>query len=231
MESVMPDIVIPIAFPDYKIAVNTPKQKIMIPDLIPGIDLLPDSIVIPETKNRVPDLGHAGVLFIHGKLGTTKYYEYGRYDSDAGNVRKLTLRDVKIDREHPTKASLLYVLSQISAGSGQNGRIMAAYIEVPGKYPAMLDYALKRMAENANPNRKKYDLFLNSCNHFMKGVLDSASVMAPVMIDPRPNSYIHEIRLSFPRLDYSRATNSLQVQNGPTSLASVFPVYAQPAAV
>jgi hypothetical protein len=227
----MPDIVIPIAYPDYKIAVNTPKQKINIPDLIPGIDLLPDSIIIPETKNRVPELGHAGVLFIHGKLGTTKYYEYGRYSSDTGNVRKLSLRDVKIENGHPTKASLLYVLSQISAGSGQNGRIVGAYIEVPGKYQVMLDYATKRMAENSNPNRKKYDLFVNSCNHFMKSVLDSAGVITPSMIDPRPISYIDEIRLSFPKLDYSRATHSLQVQNGPKTLASTFLVYAQPAAV
>lgn len=123
----MPDIAIPIVFPDYLIAVNTPKTKIKVPDLIPGFDLFPDSVVIPETKNKLPELGHAGILFINGASGTTKYYEYGRYASSDGNVRKLPIRDVSMAPDgHPSKASLLYALSQISAGSGQNGRILGA---------------------------------------------------------------------------------------------------------
>ncbi len=228
----MPDIAIPIVFPDYLIAVNTPKTKVKVPDLIPGFDLFPDSIVIPETKNKLPELGHAGILFINGASGTTKYYEYGRYASSDGNVRKLPIRDVTMAADgHPSKASLLYTLSQISAGSGQNGRILGAYIQVPGKFKAMLDYAQKRMAENSNPNRKKYELMSNSCNHFMKGVLDTAGVDTPYMLDPRPNSYIEEIRVDFPKLDYSRAEHKLVVENPPASLASLIRVHAQPAAV
>lgn len=46
----MPDIVIPIVFPDYLIAVDTPKTRLAIPDLLPGIDILPESVEIPETK-------------------------------------------------------------------------------------------------------------------------------------------------------------------------------------
>lgn len=228
----MPDIAIPIVFPDYLIAVNTPKTKIKVPDVIPGFDLFPDSIVIPETKNKLPELGHAGILFINGASGTTKYYEYGRYATSDGNVRKLPIRDVTMAPDgHPSKASLLYTLSQISAGSGQNGRILGAYIQVPGKYKAMLDYAQKRMSENSNPNRKKYELMSNSCNHFMKGVLDAAGVNTPYMLDPRPNSYIEEIRADFPKLDYSRAEHKLIVENPPASLASIIRVHAQPAAV
>ena len=128
----MPDIAIPIAFPDYLIAVNTPKARIKIPDLIPGFDLLSDTIEIPEIKNKLPELGHAGILFINGKLGTTKYYEYGRYASSVGNTRKLSLRDVKIMSDgHPSKATLLYILSQISAASGQNGRIRGRMLKFP----------------------------------------------------------------------------------------------------
>lgn len=99
-----------------------------------------------------------------------------------------------------------------------------------GKFQSMLDYAHKRMQENSNPNRKKYDLISNSCNHFMKGVLDAAGVDTPYMFDPRPNSYIAEIRLDYPKLDYSRAEHKLVVENPPASLASIIRVYAQPAA-
>lgn len=226
----MPDIVIPIVFPDYLIAVNTPKTQVQIPDLIPGFDLFPDNVVIPESKNKVAELGHAGVLFINGAKGTTKYYEYGRY-APQGIVRKLSISDVQIAMGgHPTKLSLSYTLSQISAKSGQGGRIMGAYIEVPGKYKAMLDYAHKRHRDNNNPSRKPYDLFTNSCNHFMKGVMEAAGVDVPYMIDPRPNSYIDEIRGRFPDLDYSKASHKLIVENAPDSLAMISRLSNQPAA-
>lgn len=55
----MADIVIPIVFPDYLISVNTPKTRVKIPDLIPGFDLFPDDIEVPETRNKFPELGHA----------------------------------------------------------------------------------------------------------------------------------------------------------------------------
>ena len=71
------DAVIPLVFPDYLIAVNTPAKTIRVPDLIPGLDLLPDRLTVPSTKNKVPELGHAGVLFLSGESGVTKYYEYG----------------------------------------------------------------------------------------------------------------------------------------------------------
>lgn len=226
----MLDIAIPIVFPDYLIAVSTPNASIRVPDLIPGFDLLPESIEIPETNNRLPELGHAGILFINGRNGTTKYYEYGRYASSLGNVRKLTIRNVRIAAGgHSTKSSLTYVLSQISASSGQNGRISGAYIPVPGKYQAMLDYAQKRMLENRNPQRRSYDLTSNSCIHFMKGVLVAAGVNLPWMLDPRPNSYIEEIREDFSKLDYSKVENRLVVENPPGSLAASIQVNSQPA--
>ncbi len=213
----MPDIAIPIVFPDYLIAVNTPRKQI---DLLPGIDWFPDTIVIPETKNKVPDLGHAGILFINGKTGTTKYYEYGRY-SPNGSVRKIpNLRDVRMGSDgHPLKETLSYTLSMISSRAGQNGRISGAYIEAPGKYQVMLNYAETRRKANSNANREPYDLFTNSCNHFMKGVLDAAGVDTPRMIDPRPNSYIEELRDMYRDLDYVKVTHTLSIENAPLSLA------------
>jgi hypothetical protein len=120
---------------------------------------------------------------------------------------------------HPTKASLSYTLSQISVKSGQSGRISGAYVEVPNKYAAMLEYSKKRHLENGNPGRKPYDLLSNSCNHFMKAVLESAGLKVPYLLDPRPNSYIEEIRDYYQDLDYSKASHSLKIENPPKSLA------------
>ena len=215
----MPDIAIPIVFPDYLIAVNTPKARLAIPDLLPGIDILPDDIEIPETNNKFSQLGHAGILFINGTSGITKYFEYGRYNGPLGYVRKLSIRDVKIQSGHPTKTSLNYTLSQVSVKSGQSSRILGAYIEAPNKYKFMLNYAKKRQLDNNNPGRKAYDLFTNSCNHFMKEVLVVAGIDVPYLLDPRPVSYIEELREDFPDLDYSKASHTLKVENAPQSLA------------
>jgi hypothetical protein len=69
------DKVIPIVFPDYKITVEAQKVKV---DVLPWVDF--DNFTIPEYKDKISNLDHAGILFINGKNGTTKYYQYGRYD-------------------------------------------------------------------------------------------------------------------------------------------------------
>lgn len=228
----MSDIAIPIVFPDYLIAVNTPKTKVKIPDFLPGIDLFPESVTLPETKSKFPELGHAGILFIKGATGLTKYYEYGRYDSAGkGLVRKLTIRDVVMAGGSPTKQSLSYTLSQISVKSGQGGRISGAYIPVKDKFDAMQAYVNKRVLDNRNSSRKPYELMSNSCNHFMKGVLDAAGLNLPYMFDPRPNSYIEEIRDDFSDLDYSKVENKLVVEDAPQSLANHLQALFQTAAV
>lgn len=112
-----------------------------------------------------------------------------------------------------------YTLSQISVKSAQNGKISGAYIETPNKYKSMIEYATKRQLDNNNPKRKPYDLFTNSWNHFMKGVLESAGIDLPYLVDPRPNSFIEEIREDYPDLDYSKASHTIKVENAPQSLA------------
>src|SRR5262245_23074426 len=97
------DVFIPIVFPDYKIAALGTKWG---------------------------GLGHAGILFILGSTGTTKYYEYGRYDKAAkGEVRKRKVPDVKVDKK--TKAidlkSLAAALDSIASQSGQGTRIAGAF--------------------------------------------------------------------------------------------------------
>ncbi len=58
----MPDIAIPIVFPDYLIAVNTSRTFLDIPDINPGFDILPDKVEIPATNNKLPELGYAGIF-------------------------------------------------------------------------------------------------------------------------------------------------------------------------
>lgn len=184
----MADVVIPIVFPDYKI--STP-------------------------IGNIGELGHAGVLIILGSTGTTKYYEYGRYDKAAlGLVRKKTVPDVVIDKTtgKPTEASLAKTLASISHQSGHNTRISGAYIEVSGGYVKALKYADDRYKENSNSKRESYGLLGNNCGTFMKKTAEAAGAPMPWQLDPRPNSYIEEIRADYPDVDYDPGTKKITIK-------------------
>lgn len=202
------DFVIPIVFPDYLIAMNTPKTSI---DILPWVDF--DNINVPSKNYHVPELGHAGVLFINGTKGTTKYFEYGRYDTaNKGLVRKISISNVKIENNQIDYTSLKKVLREIAERSGQGGKINAAFITVDNKFDAMLSYAELRQKQNSNPQRKPYDLTSNSCIHFVKETTEAAGVDTPWMLDPRPNAYIGKFRSNFPDLDYDKKTDSLKIE-------------------
>ncbi len=202
------DIVIPIVFPDYKVAIEVEKTKV---DVFPWVDF--DNFTIPKYSDKISNLGHAGVLFINGKTGTTKYYEYGRYDpQNIGLVIKVrNLPDVQILNGSIVIESLKKPLAFISRVSGQSGRIQGVYIEVENKFKAMLEFANLKKMQNGNPKRIPYDIWSNSCIHFVKAIVAKAGVSAPWMIDPRPNSYIGEFRDEFSDLDYSG--NVLIIEN------------------
>jgi hypothetical protein len=196
------DIVIPIVFPDFRIAVEVQKTKV---DVFPWTTF--DDFHLPAYKEKVSNLGHAGVLFVHGNTGTAKYYEYGRYDSPQNLglvVKARNLPDATTKNEKVEHVSLKKPLSFISRISGQSGRILGVYIEVENKYEAMLSHAEFRKSQNASPTRRPYDLLTNSCIHFVKEIAEKAGVNTPWMVDPRPNSYIGEFRADFPDLDYTR---------------------------
>jgi hypothetical protein len=180
------DVLIPIVFPDYKISALGKKWE---------------------------GLGHAGILFVPGSTGTTKYYEYGRYDkAEKGQVRKLTIPNVRIDKSTGKidMRSLAEVLTAISQQSGQSTRIAGAFIEQDG-YQKVLDYVEGRRKANSDPRRKEYGLFSNNCATFMQQSLDRAGVNTPWMLDPRPNSYIDELRADYPTLDYDPKTKALKI--------------------
>ncbi len=200
----MPDVAIPLVFPDYLIAVATPPVRVDVPDWLPGV---PNEVTIPSSRAKLPYLGHAGVMFFNGRTGMTKYYEYGRYDpAEKGLVRRQPIPDVRIDRSgRPTGVSLKSALSRVSTASGQRGRIEAAYIELAfGAFDLMLGYALRRAGENANPRRTPYDLTSHSCLHFAKAVAEAGGATLPRVIDPRPAGYMDSIRDDLPDLDFSQ---------------------------
>ena len=202
------DVAIPIVFPEYLITVETPEVKVEVPDILPGVDILPDRIKIPPTKKKIPYLGHAGILFIEGGNGLTKYYEYGRYDpAGKGLVRKQLLSDVKMGSNgRPTKKSLEKVLTEISLKSGQGGKISGAYIELdPGTFIKMLAHATTRMKKNSDPHRAPYELLSNSCLHFMKEVAEAGGARMPAVMAPQPAGYIVQVRLQENDLDFERS--------------------------
>ena len=133
-------------------------------------------IAFPNSKistpiGRISGLGHAGVLLINNESGLTKYYEYGRYDSEnKGIVRTFEIPNVVIDKNgNPTPESLTKTLKSISEKAGHGGRIEGAYIK-SDKFKEMNDYAIKKMNENANPDRKEYSLLNNNCGTFAADV-------------------------------------------------------------
>lgn len=57
------DVAIPVAYPDYLIAVDTPQIEVKLPTMPGGIDVFPHAIRIRAMHNKVPELGHAGILY------------------------------------------------------------------------------------------------------------------------------------------------------------------------
>jgi hypothetical protein len=208
------DVAIPIVFPDYLIAVNTPPARIQIPDLLPGVDILPPMVRIPGSNHRVPDLGHASLFFLNAR-GLTKYFEYGRYDRAArGLTRRVPMPDVEIGQGgRPIHSSLRRSLALASARGGQHGRIMGAYVELgPGGFDRVLRYCLQRVAENGDSTREPYSLTSRSCIHFVADALEAGGVDVPWMISPRPIDYVGRLRDDFPDLDYSPHDDRLIIE-------------------
>jgi hypothetical protein len=204
------DVAIPIVFPDYRIQVDTPEFGFNVPDLLPHVNVLPARMSIPASRQRVPYLGHAGILLIDGGSGTTRYFEYGRYDRAAmGRVQLRPISDVKLSQAgRPTRTSLLKAVREISLQAGQKGRIRGAYIELDaGAFKKMDLYARIRQGQNNNAGRTPYSLWTNSCLHFMKATAEAGGASMPPVVAPQPAGYIVEVRLLHPDLDFQPLEN------------------------
>ena len=183
--------------------------------------VFPDYKVDTESRFGKQPLGHAGVLLIDNKTGTTKYYEYGRYptkDGTKGRVRRVTIPDVIIGEDgKPTAASLKKVMNAISKRSGQGGRIEAAYTK--GDFKTMNDYA-QAMLKRTNPgneeydkDRDPYDLFSNNCGTFACDVLNTDEIndaLSPWIIIPTPDNMAEEYQDEFDSVSFNPETNTLK---------------------
>lgn len=161
-------------------------------------------ITFPKYKaDGYPMTGHAGVLLIDNKTGYTKYYEYGRYQSDLGNVRTYSVPNVVMENGIPTAESLNNVLQKISKTSGKGQVLEGAYV-VSNEFDAMNNYAKGKLSENNDPNREPYDIMTNNCGTFADDVVkQDASVNAPKIVDPRPVSIIDEYQSNFTPVSYN----------------------------
>lgn len=199
----MSDFVFPLVFPEYLIAVPRPSVKIDLPDFLPFDEVIED--VLDDKTTKVPELGHAGVLFIgdRGKKGITKYYEYGRYRSNKGETRRRPMPDCSYKDGKPEIKSLRKVFQHISTVAGQQGRVSGVSIEVPGKYQTMLSYCKGRVKQNANPRRRAYSIMDYSCVTFVKDVVKAAGVAYEgSMFDARPISYINGLQSDYADIEY-----------------------------
>lgn len=188
----------------YSYVYNNPVNGID-PDGRDGILLVWKNYRIEHNGRRYPHLGHAGVLLIDSKTGLTKYYEYGRYESDHGNVRNYSVPNVVLDDDgRPTTESLNKVLGFISEKSGK-GAVSGAYIE-SDDFDAMNNYAKDLLNQSDDPDREPYNILNNNCGTFGCDVLDqdpNVSKESPGIVDPRPNSIIDEYRDKFDKVDYN----------------------------
>ena len=204
-----------IVFPDYPINFyNTPEFT------IPLIGRK-----IKSYKINVDVVGHAGILLINNKTGLTKYYEYGRYDTEdgtKGRVRSFSVPNVNIDNSgQPTNESLNNVLRFISRKAGKNGRIDGAYIK-SDSFDEMNEYAKSKMNESnfGNPNykkeRKPYNLINNNCGTFTVDVIkQDPSVDIPWIVNTTPNNIVSEFQEEGnARVLYSPDTNSTTIGVG-----------------
>ncbi|NOY84568.1 MAG: hypothetical protein GXO96_07080 [Nitrospirae bacterium] len=199
----MSDCVFPLVFPDYLISVPRPSIKLDIPDFLPFDDIVED--FLDDKTAQLPDLGHAGVLFIadQGNRGATKYYEYGRYRSDRGETRRRPMPNCRFIDGRPELKSLISVFRQVSFVAGQRGRVNSVFIETPGKFYKVLDYAKRRVQENKNQKRKPYNIINNSCIHFVMSVVGAAGIRhESSFTDARPISYINGLQENYPDVKY-----------------------------
>lgn len=191
------DVVIPIVFPDYKIAVG---------------------------GRYLPYLGHAGVLLVNGKSGSTHYYEYGRYaapkgvkDPVAGRVRDYVPAKVKIASDgHSTRSSLQRVLAQVAhfacPRKPSYRRIEAAYVCLPGAWGKMKAYTDRRKAQNNDPNRISYWVLFNNCMTLAHQTMVVGGT--PIISSgPAPTDWIEDVRDRYPDLDYDPKRGRVTIEH------------------
>ncbi|CAA6815981.1 MAG: Unknown protein, partial [uncultured Sulfurovum sp.] len=113
--------------------------------------------------------GHAAVIAIDENTGTTKYYEYGRYDKEnRGIVLRRSVPNVIIRNGQPTEDSLQKLYSYASTRWGKGSYPFTMYYDT-ANYQDVVSYAEK---VKSNPNRSDYMIYFNDCMSFANDAID-----------------------------------------------------------
>jgi hypothetical protein len=111
-------------------------------------------------------LGHAGVVAIDPS-GTTKYFEYGRYSTNFGQVRRPRIPDVTIGADHwPTADSMANLYRFLSANVGKQSAVRATFHQ-GANYMRTISFAVGRQRD---AHRRAYSwnpLNPNDCKSFV----------------------------------------------------------------
>ncbi|OCG46981.1 hypothetical protein A9G34_03720 [Gilliamella sp. Choc4-2] len=194
------DYVIPLVFPNYLIRLEGGSGT-------SGRDYF--------GTDRVPLLGHAGVLIINGQNGKTKYYEYGRYPpGELGRTRSVQTKDVIISSSKMINIdSFKKTLRQISNNSGQKGNIKGAILRKENVFNEAIKYCEIKIKENNNPDREPYSIYTNNCVTFVEKLVSYLDFPTPSTMpysllnlgthiyDKIPTAYIIQFQAFFPARD------------------------------
>ncbi|MBI2565445.1 MAG: RHS repeat-associated core domain-containing protein, partial [Candidatus Schekmanbacteria bacterium] len=132
-------------------------------------------ITIPYTDRSLP-LGHAGVLAFDPESGSTRYYEYGRYEKygDFGEVINPKVPDLTIGPDGlPTPDSWKNLMDYLS--KTHKGHEISEECDADAEYRKVIEFAEKRMHDK---NRDPYSwnpLSPNHCKTFAQEAVSAGS--------------------------------------------------------
>lgn len=196
------DFVLPVVFPDYIIHVYDAQE----------VEVLGKKIKTPSLD--LPELGHAGVLIVNGKTGSTRYGEYGRYPGGGkvpGVVRTRPIPDVTIKGGAITESSLKRTLRYLSVEAGQSGPISGVVLR-GDVFEKSVEWLKQNKAENSNSKRAPYNLRNHNCITFVADLVDELGLdspfRGPVVV---PSVFIKQFQLAKPDLEYNYQTDTLEI--------------------
>jgi RHS repeat-associated protein len=122
-----------------------------------------DYYPVTTPVGKIP-LGHGGVVALNSKTGTTKYYEFGRYDEEKkGIVRSRSIPNVVIGEDGlPTEKSLNNLYDYLSKKFGKNSNVTPTYYS-DSDFQGTINFA-----EAFKKEHPDYSLLSNNCKTFGK---------------------------------------------------------------
>ena len=126
-------------------------------------------------KMQVPT-GHGATIIVDSK-GRTRYFEYGRYESNLGQTRRRPIPDLKLDQSgQPTAESLEAMFDKISHAYGQDSPIQAILIPADDAEDlAMQQYLELRVRQNNDAKRQAYTTWGHHCGTLICDALARAN--------------------------------------------------------